>query len=154
MCFPPEDTLWASGYEIYDRISKPYQKFLETLDVTFAQPGFKKVAQQSNIKLYEGQRGSPENVGDDFSAVHPVVRTNPVTGWKSIFPIGFHVQKINGISEGESKALLDWFLKLVYENHDLQVRFRWENENDMGKFFFSSWRATSRQLVEPLLIRV
>ncbi|KAK4961649.1 hypothetical protein LTR10_002139 [Elasticomyces elasticus] len=34
------DTLWASGYEIYDRLSPHYQKFLEGLTATFAQPGF------------------------------------------------------------------------------------------------------------------
>jgi alpha-ketoglutarate-dependent taurine dioxygenase len=26
------DTLWASGYEIYDRFTKPYQKFFEVSD--------------------------------------------------------------------------------------------------------------------------
>ncbi|PGH17244.1 hypothetical protein AJ80_04886 [Polytolypa hystricis UAMH7299] len=126
------DTIWASGYEIYDRISKPYQRFLESLTVTFAQPGFKKVSQASGYKLYDKQRGSPENVGTDYKAVHPVVRTNPVTGWKSIFPIGLHVEKINDVAEGESKALLDWFLGLIFENPDLQVRFRWKTPNDIA----------------------
>jgi alpha-ketoglutarate-dependent taurine dioxygenase len=127
------DTLWASGYEIYDRISEPYQKFLEGLTATFAQPGFQEVAKKSNFDLYGKPRGAPENVGTDLTAVHPVVRTNPVTGWKSIFPVGGHVTHINGVTEGESKALLNWFLDLVYKNHDLQVRFKWQNENDIGK---------------------
>jgi alpha-ketoglutarate-dependent taurine dioxygenase len=65
-------------------------------------------------------------------AVHPVVRTNPVTGWKSIFALGHHVQHINGLTEGESKGLLDWFLRLVVDNHDLQVRHRWQNPNDLA----------------------
>ncbi|TVY88816.1 putative alpha-ketoglutarate-dependent sulfonate dioxygenase, partial [Lachnellula willkommii] len=30
------DTLWASGYEVYDRISTPVQKFLESLTATYA----------------------------------------------------------------------------------------------------------------------
>jgi alpha-ketoglutarate-dependent taurine dioxygenase len=71
------DTLWASGYEIYDRISAPYQKFLEGLTATFAQPGFKDVATKSGFKLYDKPRGAPENVGDELIATHPVVRTNP-----------------------------------------------------------------------------
>ena len=25
------DTLWASGYELYDRLSRPYQRFFESL---------------------------------------------------------------------------------------------------------------------------
>jgi alpha-ketoglutarate-dependent taurine dioxygenase len=64
--------------------------------------------------------------------VHPVVRTNPVTGWKSIFALGHHVQHINDLTEGESKGLLDWFLRLVVDNHDLQVRHRWQNPNDLA----------------------
>ncbi|EXJ89885.1 hypothetical protein A1O3_02952 [Capronia epimyces CBS 606.96] len=126
------DTLWASGYEIYDRISEPYQKFLEGLTATFAQPGFKEVAERQGFQLYNKERGAPENVGDELKAVHPVVRTNPVTGWKSIFPVGGHVRHINGLTEQESRHLLDWFVDLVYKNHDLQVRFKWKNANDIA----------------------
>lgn len=43
--------MWASGYEIYDRISEPYQKFLETLTCTFANPGFIKAAERGGFEL-------------------------------------------------------------------------------------------------------
>ena len=78
------DTLWASGYELYDRISKPLQGFLETLTAHYAQPGFKETADTNGFKLYTEPRGAPENVGEVLEAVHPVVRTYPVTGWKSV----------------------------------------------------------------------
>ncbi|KAK3943238.1 taurine catabolism dioxygenase [Diplogelasinospora grovesii] len=126
------DTLWASGYEIYDRISEPYQKLLETLTATFEQPAFQKVAERAGFDLYDKPRGAPENVGRELKAVHPVVRTNPVTGWKSIFPVGGHVKHINGLTEEESSRLLAWFVDLVYKNHDLQVRFKWNNPNDIA----------------------
>ncbi|KAN0092361.1 taurine catabolism dioxygenase [Hyaloscypha variabilis] len=126
------DTLWASGYEIYDRISAPYQKFLEGLTATFSQPGFLEAAERGGYKIYEKERGAPENVGRELTAVHPVVRTNPVTGWKSIFPVGGHVSHINEITELESKALLKWFGRLLVDNHDLQVRFKWRNKNDIA----------------------
>jgi len=126
------DTLWASGYEVYDRISKPYQQFLESLTATYAQPIFGQSAKENNFELYSKQRGSPENVGSELIAEHPVIRTNPVTGWKSVFAVGHHVQYINGLAEAESKHLLDWFVKLLVENHDLQVRHRWQNPNDLA----------------------
>ncbi|KAB5532495.1 hypothetical protein GE09DRAFT_1040248 [Coniochaeta sp. 2T2.1] len=126
------DTLWASGYEIYDRISEPYQKFLESLTATFEQPGFGKVAERAGFKLYDKQRGAPENVGTELKAIHPVVRTNPVTGWKSIFPVGGHVKHVNGLTSEESAKLLSWFLDLVYRNHDLQVRLKWKSPNDIA----------------------
>ncbi|CAG8983769.1 hypothetical protein HYALB_00010409 [Hymenoscyphus albidus] len=126
------DTLWASGYEIYDRISEPYQKFLEGLTCTFHQPGFIEAASKGGFAVYEKPRGSPLNIGKELKAVHPVVRTNPVTGWKSIFPVGGHISHINGITDLESKALLKWFNRLLVDNHDLQVRFKWQNKNDIA----------------------
>ncbi|KAL4871471.1 hypothetical protein BDV12DRAFT_206586 [Aspergillus spectabilis] len=126
------DTLWASGYEVYDKISPAYRTFLDTLSATYAQPGFNKVADANSFKIHPGPRGAPENVGEVLSAIHPVVRTNPVTGWKSIFAVGHHVEKVNDLSDDESRHLLDWFVKLVTENHDLQVRYRWQNVNDLA----------------------
>jgi alpha-ketoglutarate-dependent taurine dioxygenase len=79
------DTLWASGYELYDRLSTPYQKFFESLTATYAQPEFNRAAAEKNFPLYIAPRGSPENVGSELIATHPVIRTNPVTGWKSVF---------------------------------------------------------------------
>lgn len=91
------------------------------------------MAESSGFKLYEKPRGAPENVGSELKAIHPVVRTNPVTGWKSIYPVGGHVKHINGLAEEESSKLLSWFLDLVHKNHDLQVRLKWKSPNDIGK---------------------
>ncbi|KAF1940074.1 taurine catabolism dioxygenase [Clathrospora elynae] len=126
------DTLWASGYELYDRLSQPYQKFFESLTATYAQPEFNRAAAENNFKLYSSARGAPENVGESLIATHPVIRTNPVTGWKSVFGVGHHVQYIDGLTKEESRRTIDWFLQLVTENHDLQVRHRWQNANDLA----------------------
>ncbi|KAI1653338.1 TauD-domain-containing protein [Daldinia decipiens] len=126
------DTLWASGYELYDRISKPLRGFLDTLTAYYAQPAFNEAADRNNFKIYSAPRGAPENVGEVLEAVHPVVRTNPVTGWKSVFAVGHHVKHIHGLSEDESRSFLDWFVQLIVENHDLQVRFRWQQPNDLA----------------------
>jgi alpha-ketoglutarate-dependent taurine dioxygenase len=130
----PIDTLWASGYDLYDRISSPYQRFLESLTATYAQPGFNKAADANSFELYTAARGAPENVGSELRAVHPVIRTNPVTGWKSVFAVGHHVERIIGLTEQESRRLLDWFVRLIVDNHDLQVRHKWRNPNDLGEF--------------------
>jgi alpha-ketoglutarate-dependent taurine dioxygenase len=126
------DTLWASGYELYDRLSPPYQAFFEGLTATYAQPGFNRAAAENDFELYSKPRGAPENVGTELSAVHPVIRTNPVTGWKSIYAVGHHVQHINGLTKEESAKALEWFVQLITENHDLQVRHRWQHPNDLA----------------------
>ncbi|KAI0551996.1 TauD-domain-containing protein [Xylaria curta] len=126
------DTLWASGYEVYDRLSAPVQKFLEGLVSYCAQPIFNQSAAENGFEIYTEQRGAPENVGEALEAHHPVIRTNPVTGWKSVFAVGNHVRRIEGLTDDESRHFLDWFVRLIVENHDLQVRNRWQNVNDLA----------------------
>jgi len=127
------DTLWASGYEAFDRLSPVWKRFAEGLTATHYQPNFNKVASEHGIELLEEDRGAPENKGTDFTASHPVVRTNPVTGWKSLFGAGHQIHSgwIDNVTETESEVIKAYFLKLVAENHDLQVRFRW-NKNDLA----------------------
>ncbi|GME42246.1 Taurine catabolism dioxygenase TauD/TfdA [Neofusicoccum parvum] len=126
------DTLWASGYEVYDRLSPPIQKLLESLTGTYAQPIFEEAAKSNGFELYSKPRGAPENVGTELKATHPIVRTNPVTGWKSIFAVGHHAKRINELTEEESETFLKWFVRLIVDNHDLQVRHRWQNPNDLA----------------------
>ncbi|KAI1082720.1 taurine catabolism dioxygenase [Whalleya microplaca] len=134
---PPEDaggdTLWASGYEAYDRLSPPIQKLVEGLTATHHQPTFVKVSNDFGEELIDSNRGAPENNGLDFKAVHPIIRTNPVTGWKSLFGAAHQVEAgwINDVTDRESQILKAYFLQLIAENHDLQVRFRW-NKNDLA----------------------
>lgn len=126
------DTLWASGYELYDRISPPLQKFLEGLTCTFGRPDFIAAAERGGFKIYDKPRGAAENIGGELRAIHPVIRSHPVTGWKSLYPVGQHCQFINGVTEEESNMFLGWFKRLLKENHDLQVRFKWKNVNDIA----------------------
>ncbi|KAJ5370683.1 uncharacterized protein N7496_006775 [Penicillium cataractarum] len=128
------DTLWASGYELYDRFSPAYQKFFETLTATYSGSGFIAAAKADpeNVKIYTEPRGNPLNVGEELSAVHPVVRTNPVTGWKSIYAVGPFPKQINELSPTESEELLKKFYNTILESHDIQVRFKWRNQNDIA----------------------
>ena len=97
-----------------------------------AQPELHESAKRGNFSLYSAPRGSPHDIGEALEATHPVIRTNPVTGWKSLYPIGQHVSHINDVTPLESKALMDWFLDLILKNHDLQVRHTWRNVDDVA----------------------
>lgn len=126
------DTLFASGYDLYDLFSPAYQNFFEGLTATFVGDGFIKAANEGKATIYTEPRGSPNNVGGELTSVHPVVRTNPVTGWKSIYSIGNFPKIINELTHEESQELLQRFYGLILANHDLQVRFKWRNENDIA----------------------
>lgn len=131
-------TLWASDYEVYDRFSKPFQTFLESLTATLSQgKAMNEMARSMGQSLEEGPRGAPANVGTAMEAVHPVVRTHPVTGWKSVYAMGTHCKKINGLSQPESQLIMDRIRAMVLENHDLQVWLQWQNPSDIGMLLFS-----------------
>lgn len=125
------DTLWASGYEIYDRLSPAMASFLEGLTATHDAKFFLEEAERLGNPVRQGVRGSVLNQGKALEAVHPVIRTNPVTGWKSVFVNKGFTRRINGVTRDESDMLLHYLLDLVVQNHDAQVRFKW-NQNDLA----------------------
>ncbi|PPJ59572.1 hypothetical protein CBER1_11701 [Cercospora berteroae] len=127
------DTIWASGYCAYDKLSRPMQSFLETLTLT-SESNYHKfpVMPGTAGPDFSVPRGAPENVGSHIKAKHPVIRTNPVTGWNSLFMLGHHVTRINGVSPSEGQKLMDWMNELMVSSHDIQVRHRWLNKNDMA----------------------
>lgn len=113
------DTVFASAYEVYDRISPPWRAFLETLTGSFSPVGYSPNPEHTH--LYQVARGHPNNVDQSLTAEHPIVRTNPVTGWKSIFGVGHHLQTVNGLAPDESEHIKSYLMKLITDNHDLQV---------------------------------
>ncbi|KAG8688644.1 hypothetical protein FRC09_012805 [Ceratobasidium sp. 395] len=125
------DTLWASGYEVYDRLSPSFAKYLETLTAAHEAHFFRDAARAFGYSVRDQVRGSPGNFGDALEAVHPVIRTNPVTGWKSVFVNPEFTKRIIGVTRDESDALLGYLFSLIQQNHDLQVRFKW-NKNDVA----------------------
>ncbi|KAI1200886.1 taurine catabolism dioxygenase [Nemania serpens] len=122
------DTLWVSGYGLYDSFSKPYQKFLEGLTATFQALG----VLFNDESIFQGPRGHPKNIGKDFSAVHPVIRTNPVTGWKSLYGAAAFPKHINELTDKESREIIKINSEAITENHDQHARFKWRNENDIA----------------------
>jgi hypothetical protein len=68
------DTLWASGYEAYDRLSPIWKKLAEGLTATHRNPGFHEQAKKGGFELVQGPRGHPDNVVDDGADAYEVVQ--------------------------------------------------------------------------------
>ncbi|TRM66770.1 hypothetical protein BD626DRAFT_163861 [Schizophyllum amplum] len=124
------DTLWASAYEAYDRLSPAYRRFLEGLTAVHNADFFNEYARVHGLAINE-LRGSPENVGSDLTAIHPVIRTNPVTGFKGLYVNPNFTRRIVELSKDESDDVLAFLARHVSENHDMHVRFRW-GKNDLA----------------------
>jgi sulfonate dioxygenase len=110
------DTLWASGYTAYDRLSPAFKKFIEGLEAVHSG------LDQSNAAIRAGHtvRRNP------IETVHPVVRTHPVTGWKSLFVQPGFTRRIVGVSKRESEAILNFLFAHIAGGVDFQVRLKWE----------------------------
>lgn len=125
------DTLFSSAYSHYDMLSLPMREFLSGLKATHSGAMFRHQARKHGFDLHLGPRGAPENVGDEFEASHPIIRTNAVTGFNGLFVNQTFTERIEGLGFDESKVLLEYLFKLQAQAHDAMVRYRW-NVNDLA----------------------
>ncbi|GAA5867083.1 hypothetical protein JCM3774_004386 [Rhodotorula dairenensis] len=125
------DTLWSSNYNTYDRLTPRYQKFLEGLTALNDADRFRKQAAENGFKLRTEPRGSPLNAGGAFQASHPVIRTNPVTGLRSVYVNPTFTKRINELSEEESRSVLEYLFRVQIENHEDHVKYKW-NKYDVA----------------------
>ncbi|GAA5997328.1 hypothetical protein JCM5350_002347 [Sporobolomyces pararoseus] len=125
------DTLFSSAYSHYDMLSLPMREFLSGLKATHSGAMFRHQARKHGFDLHLGPRGAPENVGDEFEASHPIIRTNAVTGFNGLFVNQTFTERIEGLGFDESKVLLEYLFRLQAQAHDAMVRYRW-NVNDLA----------------------
>lgn len=121
------DTLWTSTYDVLDRISPSFRQYLETLTAEHNAEFFHKEAANLGITVRDDiERGNPINKGSTLIAHHPVIRTNPVTGWKALFVNRGFTGRIDDVSKDESDMILNYLNQVCVHNIDMQCRFRWE----------------------------
>ena len=106
------DTLFSSMYAAYDALSERMKKYLEGLTAFHdAEPIYRPITPDLSKRFP--------------NAVHPVVRTHPVTGRKALYCDQNHAIKINEVSKSESRGILEFLWKHC-ENPSFQCRFKWE----------------------------
>ena len=113
------DTMWASMYAAYEALSDAMQRLLSGLSALHDGGGFARIAKD------EAQR---KDLASRKEAVHPVVRTHPVTGQRGLFVNSVFTKQIVGMKQGESQALLRFLYRHI-ETPDFSCRFRWRNDS-------------------------
>jgi taurine dioxygenase len=117
------DTLWASLYGVYERLSPTMQAALAPLDL--------------ELDLGEIRKTIAELYGEDYLRTvdagfhvvrHPLVRVHPETGRPALYLCGDNMRGIAGMTEAESDALLGYLLARL-DDPNVQVRWRWEQHD-------------------------
>jgi taurine dioxygenase len=114
------DTLFASMYAAYDRLSPRMKTYLEGLTATHDGEGY-----------YRGRyadRGIDDRGKVYPKAVQPVVRTHPETKRKALYVNRMFTTRINDVSREESEAILAYLIGHCAKP-EFQMRFRWRNNS-------------------------
>jgi len=116
------DTLWSSNLAAYEALSTPQKKMLEGLtaehSVVKSFPAGRWGADPASKERYE------RAVAKHPPVIHPVVRTHPVSGRKSLFVNDGFTTRINELGIRESDALLA-FLFAQTGRPEFTIRWRW-----------------------------
>ncbi|MCU1731151.1 MULTISPECIES: taurine dioxygenase [unclassified Pseudomonas] len=122
------DTLWASGIAAFEALSEPLKILLDGLtathDFTKSFPLARFGSTPQDLERWEATRRANPPIS------HPVIRTHPVSGRKSLFVSDGFTTRINELSEAESEALLK-FLFAHATRPEFTIRWRWQ-ENDVA----------------------
>lgn len=119
------DTLWSSQYAAYEALSPGMQKLLDPLRaVQTAWPhGTRGPGAGAAVSRSVGMvRNDPSA---DREVLQPVVRVHPVTGRKALFVNPVYTQYFEGMSEEESRPLLQYLFHHAVRA-EFTCRLRWE----------------------------
>jgi len=107
------DTLWASGYGAYEKLSPEFRKIIDGREAVYrsAHPYLERDNQTAGPKFIE--------------RTHPLVRVHPATGWKALWVNRAMTLRIVGLDKAESDLILGYLYDVYERNVDIQVRFKW-----------------------------
>ena len=115
------DTLWADMCAVYEGLSEAMRRFLAPLQAVHDFKNFRALFTKSE-KDQERLRRMEELYPNP---THPVVRTHPVTGKKALFVNPQFTLAVKGLSEDESRSLLDMLFEQTHVP-EYQFRLRWK----------------------------
>ncbi len=106
---PPQggDTLFANQYLAYEALSPTFRGLLDGLTAVHSSAK----ADVSKTREDRIKSGGTAEAGKDYLSYHPAVRTHPETGRKALFVNVAHTVRFDGMTEAESKPILDYLFQ-------------------------------------------
>jgi taurine dioxygenase len=114
------DTLWSCMYSAYDMLPSSIKRACEGVQAVHS------VA--NGLRHTEGEEKMQAMLKRFPMQTHPVVRTHPETGKKTIYVNRAHTSHIKGMRPDVAETLMDILCRQA-NNPDHQVRFRWKKHS-------------------------
>ena len=133
---PPQggDTIWSNMIMAYETLSDGMKAMLDGLiAINSAKKGSAAATREDSRK----DGGAKNNSGMATTAEHPVIRTHPVTGRKSLYVNFGHTTHFKGMSEAESTPILEYLFK-----HQIRPEFSCQLHWEIGTLAFWDNRIT------------
>ncbi len=115
------DTTWTNMELVYSSLSKGMQTLLDPLKAEHVAQGYRE-----KMSIIKGDYTKSFNKEDIVvrNVSHPVVRKHPVSGNKSLYINEAYALRFSGMTEDESKPLIDYLCRFAIQPH-FTCRFRW-----------------------------
>ena len=114
------DTCFASMTAAYDALSAPMKRYLDGLT---AEHGLARIAEMKHRAGHAGADELAAAIAADRRCTHPVVRTHPETGARSLYVNPTYTRWLDGVPADESEAVLRLLFahatheRFVYRHH-------------------------------------
>ena len=119
------DTLYANTYQAYEALSDGLKQTLAGL-IGINSAALAASGGRANLfKSHSSMTADKMDEAEAMVAEHPVVRTHPQTGRKSLYLNKAHTTCFKGWAEAESKPLIDWLAEHI-TRPEFTCRMRWE----------------------------
>ena len=116
------DTLWCSLSAIYESLPDDMKKYLESLRAIHDMGDFR------NNFVSEDDNESAQKLNDGYikfgSAIHPVIKTHPITNKKILYINPGFTSQIVGMNMTDSNNLLSYLFNFM-NKPEFQIRFKW-----------------------------
>ena len=116
------DTRFSSAAAAYEKLEAGIKNRVDEL---FAVNDYTKMFGPST--RFNSDESHTDNIKKYPPVLHPVIRTHPETGCRSIFTNNFFTSHIDGVEDAESEYLLGELAEAI-RDPDVQFRVQWEPE--------------------------
>ncbi|NKB56843.1 MAG: taurine dioxygenase [Alphaproteobacteria bacterium] len=125
------DTIFVNMYRAYEALSDGMKRLLEGRKaIHTGERSYGPTDSEVTRRLDKFSRSMDVKMKDDAEAevAHPVVRTHPETGRKSLYISAISIQRLEGMTHAESRPILDHLIAHA-QRPEFTCRFRWRKHS-------------------------